>query len=87
MPRYLFRGWKLCAALLGFTAVCLNALAQAPPPTPTTAGSQPQAAITIDPSVMTADTGGALQIQRYRDDDRLTERDPLVWPADGSGRA
>jgi Domain of unknown function (DUF3471)/Chlorophyllase enzyme len=42
---------RCLAALLGCTAVCLNALAQAPPPNPTTAGSQPPEAFTVDPFV------------------------------------
>jgi hypothetical protein len=42
---------RCLAAILGCTAVCLNALAQAPPPNPTTGGSQPREAVTVDPSV------------------------------------
>ena len=48
--RTLWSGVRRLATLLGCTAVCLNALAQAPP-NPTTAGSQPQEAVTVDPSV------------------------------------
>jgi hypothetical protein len=45
------RWWKVFAALLGCMAVGVNALAQAPPANPITAGSQPREAVTVDPSV------------------------------------
>jgi hypothetical protein len=45
------RWWKVFAALLGCTVVCLSALAQAPPPNAGAAGSQPPAVVAVDPSV------------------------------------
>jgi dienelactone hydrolase len=43
--------WKKFAAILGCAVVSLNTPAQAPPTTPAAAGSQPQEAVTVDPSV------------------------------------
>ena len=45
------RWWKIFAALLGCTVVCLSALAQAPPPNAGAPGSQPRAVVAVDPSV------------------------------------
>ena len=45
------RWWKMFAALLGCMVVALNALAQAPPPNPTVAGSAPREVVAVDPSI------------------------------------
>ncbi|HEY6454998.1 MAG TPA: DUF3471 domain-containing protein [Steroidobacteraceae bacterium] len=45
------RRWKILAALLGSTFVCLLALAQAPPPSAGATGGPPSQAVAVDPSV------------------------------------
>jgi Domain of unknown function (DUF3471)/Chlorophyllase enzyme len=51
MVANLARWWKRFAALLGCAVICLNALAQAPPPNPAMAAGQSKQVVAVDPSV------------------------------------